>query len=61
MVPAGPSAPGLAELTAFLRDGGLPPYQWPERLELVDSLPRNPTGKVVKAVLRERYEPAPRS
>ena len=61
VVPAGPSAPGLAELTAFLRDGGLPPYQWPERLELVDSLPRNPTGKVVKAVLRERYEPAPRS
>lgn len=27
---------------------------WPERLELVDELPRNPTGKIQKFLLRER-------
>ena len=27
---------------------------WPERLELVDSLPRTPSGKIQKFVLRAR-------
>jgi len=27
----------------------------PEQLELVDVLPRNPTGKVVKFELRDRF------
>ena len=27
---------------------------WPERLEIVDELPRNPTGKIQKFLLRER-------
>ncbi len=27
----------------------------PEQLELIDALPRNPTGKVVKYELRDRY------
>jgi 3-phosphoshikimate 1-carboxyvinyltransferase len=27
---------------------------WPERLELIDSMPRNPVGKIKKFVLRER-------
>ncbi|MFB9904384.1 3-phosphoshikimate 1-carboxyvinyltransferase [Allokutzneria oryzae] len=31
------------------------PY-WPERLEIVDRLPRNPTGKVQKFLLRQRIE-----
>ena len=30
----------------------------PERLEIVDALPRNPTGKVLKQALRERYSDA---
>ncbi|MFF3674993.1 3-phosphoshikimate 1-carboxyvinyltransferase [Streptomyces sp. NPDC002120] len=37
-------------------------HYWPERLELVDRLPRNPAGKVQKFVLRQRAEapcPAP--
>jgi 3-phosphoshikimate 1-carboxyvinyltransferase len=29
------------------------PY-WPERLEIVDSLPRTPSGKIQKFVLRDR-------
>jgi 3-phosphoshikimate 1-carboxyvinyltransferase len=29
------------------------PY-WPERLEIVDELPRTPSGKIQKFVLRDR-------
>jgi non-ribosomal peptide synthetase component E (peptide arylation enzyme) len=29
-------------------------YYWPERLEIVEELPRTPSGKVQKYVLRER-------
>ncbi len=45
----------LDELTGFLREQGLAPQKLPERLELVAALPRNPTGKVLKRELRERY------
>ncbi|MEA2169183.1 MAG: fatty-acyl-CoA synthase, partial [Solirubrobacteraceae bacterium] len=41
-----------------LRDfagGHLARYKLPKRLETVDALPRNPTGKVLKAELRSRY------
>jgi acyl-CoA synthetase (AMP-forming)/AMP-acid ligase II len=51
----GHPAPTLAQLTAFLRDREVPPRQWPERLEVVGALPRNATGKVLKAELRQRY------
>ncbi len=47
--------PTLAQLTAFLRERGVPKRQWPERLEVVGALPRNATGKVLKAELRQRY------
>ena len=30
-------------------------YKWPESLILVDELPRNPVGKILKRELRERY------
>jgi fatty-acyl-CoA synthase len=29
----------------------------PEQLEIIDVLPRNPTGKVVKYELRDRFKP----
>ena len=47
--------PTLAELTAHCTAGGLSPRKLPERLEVVDVLPRNPTGKVLKYQLQERY------
>jgi len=56
IVPAeGRTAPTLAQLTAFLRERGLPTRQWPERLEVLAELPRNSTGKLLKGELRRRY------
>ncbi len=45
----------LAELTDHLATSGLARHKFPEQLELVDSLPRNPTGKVLKRDLRHRF------
>jgi acyl-CoA synthetase (AMP-forming)/AMP-acid ligase II len=56
VVAAGASGPpSLDELCAYLLDRGLMKQKLPEQLEIVDALPRNPTGKVVKFELRERY------
>ena len=48
--------PTLAELFEFLTDQGLMVQKIPEQLEIVDVLPRNPTGKVLKHELRGTYE-----
>ena len=40
------------EMTEHLTDAELAPQKIPEQLELVDALPRNPTGKVLKRDLR---------
>jgi acyl-CoA synthetase (AMP-forming)/AMP-acid ligase II len=59
VVPADPSdPPALDELSAYLLERGLMKQKLPEQLELVDALPRNPTGKVVKFELRERFAKA---
>lgn len=56
IVPKDPSdAPMLADLSDFLKDAGLMVQKIPEQLEVVDALPRNPTGKVLKHELRARY------
>ena len=56
VVPADPSAPPtLDDIAAFCRDAGLMTQKIPEQIEIVDVLPRNPTGKVVKHELRSRY------
>jgi cyclohexanecarboxylate-CoA ligase len=47
-------APDLDGIVAHLRDRGLAPVQWPERLEIATSLPRSPAGKVRKEELRAR-------
>jgi cyclohexanecarboxylate-CoA ligase len=49
------SAPGLAALRAHLASAGVAELYWPERLEVVDTLPKTITGKVRKAELRERF------
>jgi non-ribosomal peptide synthetase component E (peptide arylation enzyme) len=56
VVPADPGdPPTLAELCDHLLDAGLMKQKLPEQLELIDALPRNPTGKIVKFELRDRY------
>ena len=46
--------PGVEELIEFCR-GRLGGYKIPRQYEFVDALPRNPSGKVLKRVLREPY------
>jgi len=44
----------LDALCAHLRAEGVMPQKWPERLVIVDQLPRNALGKVLKQQLRTR-------
>ncbi len=46
---------GFEEMVAFLGERGLMTQKIPEQLELVDEVPRNPTGKILKHELRDRY------
>ncbi|TVL93710.1 AMP-binding protein [Streptomyces sp. SAJ15] len=50
----------LDDVTAHLRAAGLAAHKLPERLEVVDALPRNPTlHKVLAYKLRERFTAQP--
>lgn len=44
------------EMKTFLRDQRLLTQRIPEQLEIIESLPRNATGKVLKQQLRDRFE-----
>ncbi|WP_279581086.1 AMP-binding protein [Fodinicola feengrottensis] len=48
------TAPTLADLCGYLAETGMAKQYWPERLELVTELPKTPSGKVQKFVLREQ-------
>lgn len=55
IVPApGKPAPDLGEIAAFADRAALAKQKIPEHLEVVDELPRTPSGKVRKDVLRKR-------
>jgi acyl-CoA synthetase (AMP-forming)/AMP-acid ligase II len=43
------------DMVAFLKEAELSRHKIPERLEIVDALPRNPSGKVLKKDLRATY------
>jgi acyl-CoA synthetase len=43
----------LTDLTDHLRAQAIATYKLPERLVVVDTLPRNPVGKILKRRLRE--------
>jgi acyl-CoA synthetase (AMP-forming)/AMP-acid ligase II len=51
---AGVEAPDLESVRAHLQASGLARQKWPEELRSVDELPRTPSGKIQKFVLRER-------
>jgi acyl-CoA synthetase (AMP-forming)/AMP-acid ligase II len=54
IVPVDPAAPPTVEsLEAYCREH-LAGYKRPRRLAIVEALPRNPSGKVLKTVLREQ-------
>lgn len=53
VVPAPGMHPTLQDMQEFLRGQGLTPQYWPERLEIVDALPRTASGKIQKFLLRE--------
>jgi acyl-CoA synthetase (AMP-forming)/AMP-acid ligase II len=44
----------LGALVGFLREKGIASYKLPERLEIVEGLPRNAVGKILKRELRDR-------
>jgi acyl-CoA synthetase len=48
-----PDALTLADVTEHFAAHQVAKFKWPERLEIVDALPRNPVGKVLKRDLRE--------
>lgn len=47
--------PSLQDLCQYLLDQGLMEQKLPEQLEVVETLPRNATGKVLKFELRDRF------
>ena len=49
----------FADMVAYLRDQGLRVQAIPEQLEVVDAVPRNPAGKILKHTLRQRFGPTP--
>ncbi|MGO9385670.1 MAG: class I adenylate-forming enzyme family protein [Mycobacterium sp.] len=55
VVPARGAMGSITDLSTHCGAQGLSRYKWPERVELVDALPRNLTGKVLKAELRRRF------
>ncbi|MFC4857853.1 AMP-binding protein [Actinophytocola glycyrrhizae] len=55
VVPGG-EPPTLEELHDHLRAGGMTESYYPDRLELVDELPRDPLGKLRKHQLRATYD-----
>lgn len=46
--------PTLEEIIAALAEQGVAKFKWPERLEIVQELPRNAIGKILKRELRTR-------
>ena len=43
------------EMIEHLKESDLIPQKLPEQLELVETLPRNPSGKVLKRELRQQF------
>ncbi|MFY1690308.1 AMP-binding protein [Plantactinospora sp. WMMB782] len=57
IVPEGP-APTLDDLRAHLTTLGMAKPYWPERISVVDELPKTPSGKVQKFILRDQLKAA---
>jgi acyl-CoA synthetase (AMP-forming)/AMP-acid ligase II len=53
-VDEGAAGPTLDDVRAAMADAGLARQKWPEEVHPGDDLPRTPSGKVQKAILRRR-------
>lgn len=56
VVPRPGAQVSLSDLASFLRGRGLAAFKLPERLEVVESLPMTPSGKVRKNLLRDELK-----
>jgi len=45
---------GLAEVREYLDGHEVSKFYWPERVETIDEMPRTPSGKIQKFILRDR-------
>jgi len=61
VVPRAGESLDLAAIAAFCGDAGLAKQKLPEQLEIVEALPRNASGKVLKHELQARFAPGPRA
>ena len=50
---------GFVDMQQFLRDAGIRLQAIPEQLEIVELIPRNPSGKITKNALRDQYGGVP--
>ena len=53
VVPTAGASPTVESIGAFLRAAGLRNQALPERVDVIDALPRNPAGKVLKRELQK--------
>ena len=44
--------PTLEEINEYLKEQGMSVYKLPEKMKLIDAIPRNPVGKILKKELR---------
>ena len=51
----GSGPPTFEEMVAHFREARVMPQKIPERLETIETMPRNPTGKILKKELVERF------
>jgi acyl-CoA synthetase (AMP-forming)/AMP-acid ligase II len=57
VVPRANAKIDLERLAQFCREAGLATQKLPEQLELIEALPRNASGKVLKHELQARFDP----
>ena len=54
VVPRAGESVKLGEICEWLRENDVAKVRWPERLELIDTMPVTPTRKIIKGLLRAR-------
>ena len=59
VVPRAGEKVGLEEVKGIMKANEVAIYKWPERVEVVTSIPRNPVGKALKDELRKRLSHGP--